>query len=319
MAIGGTMSISSLHKKRILVIGDVMLDVYVDADVQRISPEAPVPVLDFKSSRSMVGAAANVAKNIVSLESEATLISVIGADASGRELIGQIGKIDIIPYVKIDNERITTVKTRYLCQNHQMFRLDREQSLPINDILADEIFNLIKSEILQHDAILISDYAKGLFSKRLMTKLNELFKEVKIPVIVDSKSKDYSVYSGTTLITPNTIELRYATGMNNILDAAFHLMNAYKIKNVLVTQGAEGMTLLSENEKPYHIPAETLGVVDVTGAGDTVAAVMAIGLANNIDIKECMKIANDAAGIVVRKPGVATVSKMELSWKPILH
>ncbi len=313
------MSIYSLHKKRILVIGDIMLDVYVDANVQRISPEAPVPVLDFKSSRSMAGAAANVAKNIVSLESEATLISVIGADQSGRELIGQIGKIDIIPYVKIDNERITTVKTRYLCHNHQMFRLDREQSLPINDILTDEIFTLIKAEILQHDAVLISDYAKGLFSKRLMEKLNELFKEIKIPVIVDSKSKDYSVYSGVTLITPNTSELNHATGMTNVLDAAFYLMNAYKIKNVLVTQGADGMTLLSEDGKSYHIPAETVGVVDVTGAGDTVAAVMAIGLANGVDIKECMKIANDAAGVVVRKPGVATVSKMELSWKPILH
>lgn len=313
------MSSSLLAKKRILVIGDIMLDVYIDGDVQRISPEAPVPVLDFKSSRSMAGAAANVAKNIVSLESEATLISIIGSDLSGRDLIAQIGKLPIVPYIKISKDRITTVKTRYMSHNHQILRMDNERKIPISDNMADEIFDLIKQESENHDAILISDYAKGLFSDYLLNKLCDFFKTLNIPMVVDSKNINYNNYAGVTLITPNTFELYNATGIHNVLDAAHYLIDTFGIKNILVTQGAHGMTLVMGDAKPYHIPAETSGVIDVTGAGDTVAAVMAIGLANSIDIIECMKMANNAAGIVVRKPGVATVTKEEMTWKPILH
>jgi D-beta-D-heptose 7-phosphate kinase/D-beta-D-heptose 1-phosphate adenosyltransferase len=136
---------------------------------------------------------------------------------------------------------------------------------------------------------------------------------------VDSKSKIYKIYSGATLVTPNASELYNATNIESAEDGAYSLIDSYHIQNVLVTQGAQGMTLITESGKPIHIPAKTHGVVDVTGAGDTVAAVMAIGLANDCDLVECMHLANDAASVVVRKPGVATVTKGELSWKPLLH
>lgn len=311
------MSISILNKRRILVIGDIMLDVYVEANVNRISPEAPVPVLDYKKSHSMAGAAANVARNIASLGSECTLVSVVGDDQYGRDLIGLIGDIQgINPYVKTSKERITTTKTRYISGSHQMFRLDREVISEIPENLMNELYNIIMAEIPNHDAILISDYAKGIISKRLLAKIFN--NKIKIPVIVDSKARDYSVFKDATVVTPNLHELYSVTNIHDIKIAANYLIDNCGIQNVLVTQGPDGMTLY-DGVGAHHILAVAKGIVDVTGAGDTVAAVMAIGLANNEDMRNCMKLANEAAAVVVMKPGVATVTQGELTWKPMLH
>lgn len=309
-----------LNSKRILVIGDVMLDVYIEGDVTRICPEAPVPVLAYKTAKTMVGAAANVARNITALGSDVTLVSMVGSDMQGRDLIRLIGQTpNVVPYIKIADDRITTVKTRYLCHGQQLLRMDREKTDVLNPVFAENMFKIIQDEGKNHDAILISDYAKGFFSGILAEKLAEWISKAKIPVIVDSKAKNYVLYGGATLITPNTIELYHATGISEIEKAAAFLIDKHKIKNVLVTQGAQGMTLMDEHKKTYHLFAESHGVVDVTGAGDTVAAVMAIGLANHCDVKDCIHWANKAAGIVVKKPGIATVTKEELEWLPTLH
>lgn len=309
-----------LASKKILVIGDIMLDVYINADVKRISPEAPVPILDFKSQSAMAGAAANVAANIVSLGSEATLISIIGEDIQGRDLLKYIGgMLHVVPYIRVSKERVTTVKTRYISNNHQMFRVDRETISPIDDDMAKGILEIIKTEAPLHDAVLISDYAKGMITGKIAESIASIIQSLKIPVIVDSKAKDYNIFSGTTVITPNEIELRNAVPNSSNNSAAAYIINHCRIKNILLTQGAAGMTLFS-GDIPYHLNADAIGIVDVTGAGDTVAAIMAIGLANGTDIRECVRIANAAAGVVVRKPSVATVTREELkSWNPTVH
>lgn len=309
-----------LNKAKILIIGDIMLDTYIYGDVRRISPEAPVPVLNFNSQESVIGGAANVAKNISSLGSEATLISVVGKDNSGSSLIGMIGAVkNITAYIKTDRERATTLKSRYISHGQQIMRMDYETIMPIGEVISKDIIKIIEEEVSRHDAVIISDYDKGVLDSSISQEMYHLIQSAKIPVVIDTKTKDYSKYENAFLITPNVHEIYNATGKNNVIDAAEYLIDKYHIKNVLVTQGENGMTLVRDNLSSLHIDSEAKEVVDITGAGDTVASVMAIGLANLADINDCIKLANKAAGLVVKKSGAASVTREELSWISTLH
>lgn len=281
-----------------------MLDRYVYGDVERISPEAPIPVFTTQREESMLGAAGNVAKNIAALGAKVDFYCVVGDDKAGLEVKRLIGKEDNInPYVSTSSCINTTVKTRYVSGNQQLMRVDIDSkcnamSLPDN--------------WKEYDAIIISDYNKGICDDIDISMVD-------VPCVVDTKSW-MGNYPGAFVVTPNLGELAGSVNWlrqnedrdEKIIDAAREIIVSHKIKNVLVTRAAKGMTLQTGNNETHHIPAVAKEVYDVVGAGDTVAAVLALGLASKLSIGDAAIIANIAGGIVVGKRGTATCTPLEL-------
>jgi len=306
--------IKSWKGKKIAVIGDIMLDEYIIGKIERISPEAPVPILEVEEERHVLGGAANVANNIKALNGEPILFGVIGEDHGGEKIINLLSNKNIKHILVADKERPTTLKTRLIALNQQIVRMDREKKHPINKDIQEKLISEFKKHINEIDLIILSDYAKGVLTPEITKKIINIAKDNNKEVIVDPKGKDFSKYENATLITPNEKEAKIATNMEeewDLIKGAQKLMEIIKGKGIVITRGEKGIFLL-ENNKFFEIPALKSEVRDVTGAGDTVISVLSLGLSTGTDILSACIIANFAAGCVVRKFGTSTLSTDEL-------
>jgi D-beta-D-heptose 7-phosphate kinase/D-beta-D-heptose 1-phosphate adenosyltransferase len=314
-------ALANLGEQSVLCVGDVMLDEFVYGEVTRISPEAPTPVLAVRHSVIQIGGAGNVARNIAALGAQCILVSLIGNDEAGLTLTNALGKFDglIVPDLVIDKARQTTRKVRFVSEHHSahLVRADWETTAPTSAQSETSIIGYAETAMAQVGAVMLSDYAKGTLTPRVIRAIIDAARACGKPVVVDPKGHDYSVYRGATLITPNRQELGaavhrpVATEME-IAKAAAELARLVESQAVLVTRSEEGMTLHIEGHAPIHIPAYPVKVRDVSGAGDTVAAVMAVLLAMQAPFESAMRAANAAAAVVVGKRGTATVSLAEL-------
>ncbi len=301
----------------VLVVGDVMLDRYVHGEVERISPEGPVPVFRVLAERMMLGGAGNVVRNLAALEAVPRFVSVVGDDAAGRDLLELIAaESSVLPDIFIESGRQTTIKTRYVAAHQQLLRADRETLAAPPDALVVELRTAAARALHRAGALVLSDYGKGVLTPPLLQDLIVAAREAKRPVIVDPKGPDYTRYRGATIITPNRRELGEASGLpvasdEQIVTAARHVREVAEVEAVLVTRSQEGMTLVTA-DGTIHIPVEAREVFDVSGAGDTVTAVLALALAAGADFAAAARLANLAAGIVVGKAGTATVRLAEL-------
>ncbi len=316
--------IKSFRGSRVLVIGDVVVDHFIWGSVSRISPEAPVPVVNVEREEFLLGGSANVLNNIVSLGGSGGLCGLIGRDRVGEELQRLLKDIGISASGLVKGERLTTVKTRVVAQGQQVVRFDREQT----GTLSLEIINKFQEYLEEHlddfDAVVVSDYAKGVVDGQLMSRLQQLLVQARsrrkysLPLIVDPKPIDIERFSGATVITPNHHEAEQMSGIaitdgQSLLAAARSIRTRLNCRSVLITRGEAGMALLQEDDTMVNIPTMAKEIYDVTGAGDTVAATLALGLAVGCSIKDAAVLANHAAGVVVGKVGTASVSDQELS------
>ena len=305
----------------VLCVGDLMLDDFVYGDVTRISPEAPTPVLAVKHSEIEIGGAGNVARNIVALGARCIFVALIGNDDAGLVLTNALAKFDggIVPDLVVDRARQTTRKVRFVSEHHSahLIRADWETAGPVSAQSEAALIAYAEAALPQADAVVLSDYAKGVLTPRVIRAVIDGAKRLGKPVVVDPKSHDYRVYRAATLITPNAKELAVAVHRPiasdaEIAEAAAELAQAIDCEAVLVTRSEEGMTLQVSGGMPVHIPAYPVKVRDVSGAGDTVAAVMAVLLAMKAPFEPAVRAANAAAAVVVGKRGTATVSLAEL-------
>jgi D-beta-D-heptose 7-phosphate kinase/D-beta-D-heptose 1-phosphate adenosyltransferase len=304
---------------RVLVVGDIMMDCYALGEVHRISPEAPVPVVALRERRWNVGGAANVAMNVAGLLGSAIVAGVVGDDSAGQRLAGDLRSagIDAAGLV-VDASRPTTCKTRVMSGSHQIVRLDEEVTNELEEACARELLERIVSILdTVPDAVILSDYAKGVFSDATLAAIVAECRGRGIPVLVDPKKSDYMRYAGATCITPNFHEFRdalLALGIprGSLLESGARLREVLGSPLLLVTQGADGMTLFRENDEALHLPALSQEVFDVSGAGDTVIATLATSLAAGDDVEDAMLLANVAASIVVTKVGTVPVAWMDL-------
>lgn len=302
---------SELKKNKILVVGDVMLDRYWFGDVNRISPEAPVPIAKINKIEDRPGGAANVARNIASLGGDVTLLSVVGTDEPALVLQNLLNEENVDTIFKQDSTISTIVKLRVLAKHQQLLRIDFEEK-PSHEILA-EILDQYENIIDKYDTIILSDYGKGGLTHT--TKMIEIANKHNKKVLIDPKGSDYSKYANATLLTPNRSEMRDAMGNWNseaeLISKAKQLIQSLNLDYLLVTRSEEGMTLFTPTDS-YNYPTFAQEVFDVSGAGDTVIATLALMLANGAPISDAVTIANFAAGIVVAKLGTATVTQEEL-------
>ncbi len=311
-------AIRHFRKKRILVFGDMMLDRFIWGSVSRISPEAPVPVVEIKTENTCLGGAANVATNIRSLGGEAIPLGILGDDVEGERLREEFRLIGSpVGGLIVDRNRPTSVKTRILAQHQQVCRTDREDRSPLSAALQDRVAARFKSFLTMVDAVVVSDYAKGLISSSLLRQTLPLAKSSGKIVCIDPKMKKLSVYRPATIITPNTAETENASGISisgtqDLIRAGKKILKESGIEHLLVTRGEEGMTLFERNSSVTHIPTVAQEVFDVTGAGDTVISTLALGLVSGLPLLPAAVLSNIAAGIVVGKVGTASVSPDEL-------
>ena len=309
------MTAERINQARVLVVGDTMLDRYWYGAVDRISPEAPVPVVRVTRTEERIGAAANVAYNIVTLGAQASLLSVVGEDEASHQLEALVAKTGITPYFGRDPQLKTTVKLRVIGRQQQLIRLDFENT-PENEVLASQSAAFEKLHP-QHDAVLFSDYGKGGLA-HIMLMIDQARAAGKI-VLVDPKGADYARYKNATVITPNRVELEHVIGTwrddADLEVKAHNLRTSLNLKAVLLTRSEEGMTLF-DDQGQMHVPAVAREVFDVTGAGDTVIATLAAMTAAGMSLRDAVPIANRAGGIVVGKFGTATVNYNELFAAP---
>jgi D-glycero-beta-D-manno-heptose-7-phosphate kinase len=300
-----------LSQARVLVVGDAMLDRYWFGAVDRISPEAPVPVVRVNREEERLGGAANVALNVKTLGAQASLVTVVGDDEPGRKLKALIEKAGVATVMGVDPQLYTIVKLRVIGRSQQLIRVDFENQ-PDHEVLV-EALGEYERVLPQHDAVLFSDYGKGGLTH--IPRMIELARRAGKPVLVDPKGSDYSRYAGATVITPNRAELAQVIGVWNS-EAQLHerthaLRRLHGLDGLLLTRSEEGMSLFDEAGHT-QVPAQAREVFDVTGAGDTVIATMATMLACGLSLRDAMPIANRAGGIVVGKFGTASVSYEEL-------
>lgn len=298
----------------IAVVGDMMIDDYIIGSVDRISPEAPVPVVKVIEERFVLGGAANVINNLSTLGAKTTSYGVIGNDFSGDRLINTLKSkgIDASNIVRDDN-RPTIVKRRIIGGHQQLLRIDWEDNSPISSEHEDAIINGIKNNIKNIDAIILSDYDKGVLTKRVATEIIKIAKENNVIITVDPKPKNAINYSGATSMTPNRKEAMECLGDSSIKDIyklGEELKTKLNLTNLLLTRSEEGMSLFEE--QVTDIPTYAKEVYDVTGAGDTVISVFTLAAATGVSWHEAAKIANTAAGVVVGRVGTSTVTKEEI-------
>lgn len=300
-----------LAEASVLVAGDVMLDRYWFSAVERISPEAPVPVARVERREERLGGAANVACNITALQARAGLVSVTGADEAGAELLKLLAQHQIAPYIVCDDRLTTTVKLRVIARNQQLLRLDFE-NVPSHEILAQKLKDF-QDVLPKYQAVVLSDYGKGGLTH--IAKMIASAKKLNIPILIDPKGSDYKRYKGATMMTPNVAELQLVVGAwqneQELEERAQNLRASLHMEAILLTRSEQGMTLFND-AGVFSVPAKALEVYDVSGAGDTVIAVMALAMACHFSLIEAMTIANHAAGVVVGKFGTATLSQDEL-------
>jgi D-glycero-beta-D-manno-heptose-7-phosphate kinase len=310
--------VSRFRQKRVLVAGDVMLDEYLVGEVRRISPEAPVPVVDVTHKAHIPGGAANVAANIASLGGSPILLGLVGRDENANVLTSVLQERGVpSSSLVIAKERPTSTKTRIVSGQQQIVRLDKEIRSSIAEPLAQAVLDVFDANIADVDVCLLSDYAKGLLTpavcQHIMTRACQLGK----PVVVDPKGSDFTKYTGCSLITPNLRETEMAARIaihseSDLSLAAAALHSTLGDSALLITRGAEGMTLFRKHMEALHVPALAREVFDVTGAGDTVVGTLALALAAHASLEQAMLLSNIAASIVVQKTGTATVLAEEL-------
>jgi D-beta-D-heptose 7-phosphate kinase/D-beta-D-heptose 1-phosphate adenosyltransferase len=302
----------------VLVVGDLILDHYIWGKVSRISPEAPVPVVHVDSESLKLGGAANVYHNIVSLGGKADLCGVIGSDEGGRCLLKELGaRRQGRGGVVIDPNRPTTRKTRIVAHNQQMVRFDVEHRSEIKGAIQRRITRYVESRLREIACLVVSDYAKGVVTAPLMAELVRLAALRRIPIIVDPKVEHFSYYKSVTVVTPNHLEAAQAAGVHaeddrSVLEAGEVIRQRLGCQSVLITRGEKGMSLFEAGGASWHIPTMARQVYDVTGAGDTVVATLALALATGASMRDGAVLANQAAGIVVGMVGTATVTAAQL-------
>ncbi len=306
-------SLPRLADKRVLIIGDVMLDHYVIGAVHRISPEAPVPVVRKSHEQLLLGGAGNVAMNVKSLGGAPHLVSVAGADVSADSLRQLLIEESIAHAIVTNSHNPTTVKTRVIAQNQQIVRIDSESDAPLPDSLREELLRQISAVIDQHQVVILSDYGKGLVSAPFLKGLSALLDKIepRPKVFIDPKVKNFSLYHRPFLITPNAKEALEGAGSHSVdakRDALLTGMALFKkthCENLLITLGPRGMVLFEGPGKVWHIPTVARKVYDVTGAGDTVIGALALCVAADMPLLDGAIIANYAAGFVVGEMGAA--------------
>jgi D-beta-D-heptose 7-phosphate kinase/D-beta-D-heptose 1-phosphate adenosyltransferase len=304
-------NVRTLEAAEVLVIGDVMLDRFVYGSVERISPEAPIPVVRIKNEIAMLGGAGNVARNVAGLGAVVHFVAAVGTDAAGNEvqhLVSELPRAE--SSIVADARRKTSIKTRYIAAGQQMLRADDETILALGAKQVGEVLDHARHALRSARVMILADYAKGVLGHGTALKLIELARAGGVPVIVDPQGSDYEVYRGATLVTPNRAELELATGLPvgtdaEIIAAACSLIDRFGIAAVLATRSADGMTLVAGPNDIEHFPAEAREVFDVSGAGDTVVAALGSALAAGLPMGQAVRLANVAAGIVVGKVGTA--------------
>jgi len=310
--------ISRLKDCNVLVVGDVMLDRFVQGDIGRISPEAPVPVLKEKSVSEILGGAGNVVRNLSSLGCRVSFVSSVGPDAVGEKISELLEKMPrVCSQMVIDERRLSTVKTRFLAGQQQVLRVDSESGFTLDEGGNIEIMKYVCAFLGKCSTVVISDYGKGVLSTELTNAIIENCRKTGRLVLVDPKGSDFGKYAGATLITPNLKELGEATQMPvdddaSIALAAGKLISLNGFEGVLVTRSQDGMTLVQKGNRIMHFEADAKEVFDVSGAGDTVIAAMAAGIAAGISFEKAAALSNVAAGIVVSKVGTAVVHPEEI-------
>lgn len=316
---------SDSAQRRILCIGEVMLDRFLYGNVERISPEAPVPVFHVQKKNRMLGGSGNVVRNLTDLNGYVHFISTVGADDSGRIIKEFLAADAKVTFDLIETpDRPTTLKTRYIADHQQMLRVDEEETIDLQTNVLDQIWNAYVKHVSDCTVVIMSDYGKGMFSKDFNHKLIAHARKLGKTVIVDPKSNDFKDYGGATLITPNFKEFNGAlrgidglTPTQSVEENALALKAYADLDALLVTRGKDGMTLLDGQNQFHHLPTQALEVFDVSGAGDTVIATLSLAIAHGASYPQAMYLANQAAGIVVGKLGTATTNPQEL--KKAIH
>jgi len=304
---------------KVLVVGDLMVDNYIWGNVSRISPEAPVPVVEVTEESIRLGGAANVFNNIIALDGRAELCGVIGPDEPGRWLQGEVKRCGASSDgLVVEKWRPTIQKTRIVAHSQQVVRFDREKRQPIASSSERKIFEFTRDQIEStqdgFNCLIVSDYAKGVITQGLVKDLLHLAQKNGIPVVVDPKVSHMDYYREVTVVTPNHLEASQASGVEitderSLMEAGQRLLRRLNSQAVLITRGELGMSLFEKNGEVTHIPTMAKAVFDVTGAGDTVVSTMALALGSGASLQEAATLANHAAGIVVGIVGTATVSR----------
>jgi D-beta-D-heptose 7-phosphate kinase / D-beta-D-heptose 1-phosphate adenosyltransferase len=303
--------VENLSQARVLCVGDLMLDRFVHGSVDRISPEAPIPILQINNEISMPGGAGNVVRNLAALGANVRFITALGNDSAGKELSVMLNSFDRVdPVLVVDTGRTTSIKTRYLAGNQQILRADQESTEALAPELEDTLLSEAVRALKDCDLVVLSDYGKGVLSNDLIQGVIEGAQEAGKPVIVDPKGHEYSRYHGADLITPNLTELEGATRLpvtndEEVIAAAEKLIEDHDLSAVLATRSKDGMTLVTKAGEVTHLAAEAREVFDVSGAGDTVVATLGAAMCIEKDLARAAKLANIAAGIVVGKVGTA--------------
>ncbi|MCF8081516.1 MAG: D-glycero-beta-D-manno-heptose-7-phosphate kinase [Deltaproteobacteria bacterium] len=313
--------VDQFTRARVFVVGDVIMDEFMWGVVSRISPEAPVPVVNVNRETRMLGGAANVIRNMASLGAVPVLCGVVGNDRAGDQIVSELRRMGLrVDGVVRERERPTSIKTRVVAHHQQVVRFDRETLRRIEAESVDQLLGFINQNIDKMDAIVISDYGKGVISDPLMTGLNRLVRsKAGTPVIisVDPKVGNFQYYQGVDVITPNHYEAGVYCGFEitdeeSLLRAGTRMLHDLNCRSVLITQGEEGMTLFEKGGEVTHIPTVAKRVFDVTGAGDTVIGTISLGLAAGLDLKSAAILSNFAAGIVVGEVGTSAVDAAAL-------
>jgi len=308
-----------IGQRRVVVLGDVMLDEFVWGEVTRISPEAPVPVVDIRRESVHLGGAANVLANLIALGAQAKVIGVTGQDNSGERLrsaVLQESRLQSDDLIIIDKSRPSTVKTRIIAHSQLVVRADREMRTAINGETEQKIIGKLKDALKQADAFVVSDYDKGVVTPRILAEILPLAYE-HMPVLIDPKLRNFDSYRPATLVTPNHHEALRMANLEEDSDAGLHqaakiIRESLRCDAVLITRGDRGMMLLERDLNPIFVETAAREVYDVTGAGDTVIATLAASLAGGATMLEAAILANHAAGIVVGKVGTATAAAEEV-------
>jgi len=308
----------AMRGRRVLVLGDVMLDEFVWGRVSRISPEAPVPVVEVQAKSDHVGGAGNVAVNVRSLGGDAVLAAVVGRDAAGarvREALAAAGVVARL--IDAGEERRTTLKTRILAHGQQVVRTDLEDTGDLPKALESALVEIVRRELAGASALVVSDYQKGVVTAGLLRRVLPLARRRGVPVLVDPKPRHFPLYRGAHVVTPNQLEAEQVTGLRltgpaEIAAAGRRILSILGCRAVLVTRGEHGMSLFERGRAPLHVEAAAREVFDVTGAGDSVIAALALAVAAGASLPEAAAIANGAASVVVGKLGTAQATPSEV-------
>lgn len=313
-----TINIDAFKNVKALVIGDLMLDEYLWGAVDRISPEAPVPVVSVEKESHTLGGAGNVINNLVVMGARVTAIGTAGTGRAGQMVYTKLKEMGISTSgIVSEPDRPTTRKTRVIASNQQVLRIDKEKKTYINKETLEKLLSCIENHIKDTDLIILSDYDKGLVTKELVGKTVALAQKHKVLTLADPKSLDFTKYELVNVLTPNKKEASLAANVDiqsdeDLYKAGDKIMAKARLEKLLITCGKDGMVLFEKGQTPLHIESEARQVFDVSGAGDTVISLLALGLATGADFKHSARLANAAAGIVVAKVGTATASIDEL-------